>query len=1476
MTDLAGPGVRVLLIGTGHYPEAGDLLPDIPVVEATLAALRDTLIERCGADPAAVTTLFDPPNGGTVSDAVMAAAAEAGRLLLIYYVGHGLLGPDASALHLATSASTGPGGNLHSSALAFRDIADKLAVAPAAAIVILDCCFSGSARLDNSGYRRFLIASAGRSTLAVHLPDEPYTAFSGRLIRLLREGDPRGPRTLTLGYLVDHLRRVLADDALPAPHYLGGDGLDRLALADNPVYQVPSAPLVLAGPPPGAVEQASPYPGLAPYDIDMARYFFGRRTVVEELTRRVTDGRAVLLLGASGSGKSSVLRAGLLHEARQGRLSTAGGRWWAELLVVPGQAPLARLAAAAGELTGLSPERLRDDLAAHPPGGLGAVLRAHLDQAGARLLLIVDQFEDVFAATETEQAAFIDAVLPETGSGMVTVLGMRADFTGHCSSFRALAELSEHPLVLRPMTEADLREAITGPAREAGLALQDGLADLLLQEMRTADGRPASVNVLPQLSHALLGTWRKQTGGVLTIDGYRATGGIAEAITRTARTLYDSLDADRQAEMRRLVLLMIQIVVNDANGDLVLCRRTPRAELLANSPDPALTREVIGRLDRARLITIDRDEMWIVHDLLVRDWDLLVEATELNREWLLRHVQLTADAGAWDAAGRRADDFYTGQQLDRGLSLIEGREGVPPLVRDYLIGADRHRVETGRRERVNARRLRRFAAAVTVLAVLAGSSAVVAYRQRAEAVKATAEALRQRDVARSAQLAGAAQDLAERQPGLARQLAAVSYRIAHTPEAHTALMAMVAQPAAVDAGMELSNVASRPDGEMVAVSGRGKARLWDPTSRTWLATLDTGSKDRTVELAFLPGDHVLAVTLDARMVVWSIADPWHPTLVADHSAALAADLYDTERLRLDDAVYDPRNHLLAVEANDTKSHTSRLVLADLSSPPLRKRVAVVTRPFDLIKDMAFSPDGRRLALAAYSGETLLWDTARPATPKRLATIDYGAFAMHAVAFSPDGALLATGDGNIPEVLGGEDTVRLWDIRDPRHPVARSVLRGHTNYIYSLAFDPRGRYLVSGGNDSSVHLWDVADPANATAEREMAGHADAVGALAFTAAGQLISASDDFTMRIWDAAAMAHPEELTRFTAGDGRLNDVTFSPDRRTLAVSGRKVTSLWDVADPRHPVRRQVLRRHRENSEVNSATWSPDGSRLFTAGDDGRVISWRAATGSEMAYDDGFRPDEPSKMWQLKTSPDGRLLLTSGRHPRLWDIGGAQRRRLADLGWPDEGSFTKPVDIDVSGTRAVVGRMDGSVRLYDITTPAAPVTLADLPTQRKDILSVTFSPDGRTLATAGGSFLEHRTGDRTVQLWDVSRPRQPRLIATLGESRSQIDEVRFSPDGGLLAAAGQGGSVLLWDVSHPAEPRLLRTFTPHSGIVSGVDFGADGLLAAATWDGQVIFWDTDPERLIRRICDLPGDPITEAQWAQFVPGLPYRPPCAP
>ncbi len=1500
-TSLAVEGACALVVGTGTHA-AGSLLPDIPAVAATVTALGAALVQRCGLAEDRVATLTDPADPRALLHALTEAAAAASDVLLFYYVGHGLVSLGGE-LYLATSATTDQGVSLAVEALSYATVRDVLATCAAKSIVVvLDCCFSGraygafgTAVVDafELSYVRgsFLLTAASATEQALAPPGEEYTGFSGALLSLLRDGDPAAPRYLSIEDAYRHLSRVLPQRGLPAPHRRAGDRGGDLILAANPLAPPVTQPRRSSEQRDArATDQARPcpYPGLSAFTAADARFFHGRDDLVADAlvtfaTR--TGAGPMALIGPSGSGKSSLLQAGLLPAVRAGRLGVPGAADWPQLVLTPGEHPLRTLATRLAGPAGGSAEGIRARLAAAPSQLTDIARHARPDG----LLVCVDQFEEVFTlcTDPEERRAFIRAICAASdgaGAPLMVVLGLRADFYGHCMAYPELAPTLEHGQIpVGPMTTDQLRTAIEAPADTAGLVLESGLADRLLQDLAVG---PDAGAALPLLSYALQATWQHSDGQLLTLADYQATGGIWQAVTQRADRTYEELDPAARDAARLLLLRMVRLGegTEDVRGRISVADLTP-------GDDPGRARAIAAARDAlvaARLVTVADGEAEITHEALLRAWPRLRGWIDEDRAELLARQRLADAAHTWAAEGRDRGGLYSGARLALARGWLDPAVGarhrgsLSPAERDFLAAS----ITAERRGR---RRRRTIAGAAIVVVLALAGTGVFALQQRAGDRSAAAEQS-------SVQLAAEADDLRASDPAAALALSLTAYSTAATPQARSSLYESYVTPYPVtlpgSPHKAVLSVAYSPDGTLVAgAAADGKVRLWrvdDPLHPVLAAALNVGHGDS--EVAFSPHGHVLVVHAEHALELWDVANAASPVRLS--TVPVVANVAGSQQFPV---AVSPSGQLVA-----TGSADGRVRLWDIANPRHPVLEADVLVGGHAIQSVAFSPDGQLLAAASTprvssQGGALvqLWDVSDPAAPALRATLTGSP--MRSVAFSPVGhLLLAAGTG---------EQLSAWEVpnvgQPTTFPVNNTVSSGPTdsNTFDAIAFRPDARAFVTADTSGQTYIWSE------ETELPEASLPDATGttSAAFSPRGQQLVTGDlGGSVVLWTMLAPLLPGGLQLDWQGS------SYGQNGTLLAVnapthSGNPVgqAAVWNISDPTRPIRIALLPRSWPVAE-----FLPDGRTLVTANATRTEIRlWDVASprhliagailpvapelslgGTPIAPSSGHLLIVPSGagttfgLWNVQDyrhpvleatiaagqQPMGSLFITSrllgviaDGKMQLWDVAnprhpvpGGRVRGMGTLITPTYESASKTL------TGASVGPLAGSgASEWDLTNPRKPVLLQPYINADPDALAWI---NGQTMAAINAD-------DDELYLWHVRGGQLTSPLAAVPIGTQSLPMLQASPDRGMIAAGynnlnGGPDTLQLWYVTDGQ--RGLAEFAEMLGNSVYFAFAPDGKtlatqlsppfgqqLAFAGSDYVTVVYSTGPSAVYNQLC---------------------------
>jgi WD40 repeat protein/class 3 adenylate cyclase len=1125
----------------------------------------------------------------------------------------------------------------------------------------------------------------------------------------------------------------------------------------------------------------SPYRGLLAFEPDDRRFFFGREEVVEEILGRLKPGRPLAIIGASGSGKSSVLRAGVVG------------------------------AVLAGEVEGVERARI---LTPGPEPGLEVA-------DDPRELVVVDQFEELYTLCEdpARRDAFIDRLLALSSA---VVIGVRADLYGRLSDHADLARAAaDNQILLGAMGEEELERAITEPARVAGLRLESGLVELILRDVAREPG------ALPLLSHALRVTWEQRDGRTLTVEGYRASGGVGTAIARTADSVVESVPHDGQRLMRNLFLRLTEL----GEGIEDTRRRVAVEELVPEGASPDEVQALLDRLAEARLVTLGEGTAEVAHEVLIREWPRLRAWLEEDRAGIHLHRQLGNAARLWETGRREAGDLYRGTRLAAALEWAEAHPEALNASERAFLDASVAESERERRTQLRAnRRLRMLLGGASLLLAAAVIAGVLALRESgrsrdaartADAQRLGAQALIDDRLERSLLLAQAGRELDDSVAtrgnllsALVRHPAAVGVMQDHTHGAPA--LALTPDDRILAAGDDLGtlvliNTRTRqrigrplrlnraigrlhfsPDGRLLAVSGlpgRGldtdSVKLFDVATMKLVSEIDLVGypPDRLADARFAE-DGAVVVSVEAP-----IPDLPFTTQVRRYDARTGRPLGRLARIGRRPAggarpVPSRLDRLLFVSHDET-------FLLDAETLRILRRVPVGGWTAGL------APDGRHAAIGGEDGSVRILDL-RTGEARTLSGRHEDR--VQGLEFSSDGRTLAT--------KSDDGRVLVWDVRSG---AVRETLTGHTGPIPGMVGSADGRTLYTAGLDGRIIVWDIrgdrrlARPFRAHPFRQP-GISDYPPALAISPSGRIVAAGrPDGGVSLHDAQSLRRLRDLPGIEAGAARV--VEFSPDGRAIAVTGDGgAVEMRDVATGRR------LRRPLPGLGVPAQAmgFSPDGRRLAIADGEGNLRMLEVRTGSVRRA-----PRLPPYPVHLSFSPDGETLA---------------------------------IGLDLSGAQLLDGR---SLRV-----------IARLPGRAgAGASSVRFSPDGRLLAVTGV--------DGSTQLWDVAA-RRP-VGAPLSGHEDLVLDAEFSPDGRMLATSGIDGTVILRDV---ASRRALGTLPGALGWTV-VRFTRDGRRIFVLRDtGAAQRWEVSPDAWSRHACRVAGRDLTRGEWDEFVPDQDYRKVC--
>ncbi|AUX43386.1 uncharacterized protein SOCE26_048340 [Sorangium cellulosum] len=987
-----------------------------------------------------------------------------------------------------------------------------------------------------------------------------------------------------------------------------------------------------------------PYRGLLAFHEEHARCFFGRQREIDEAVGKLSEliegdaageSRFVIVTGASGTGKSSLVLAGVAP-ALQAR---DGGRW----RVVP----------------------------MRPRNGMGGIEAALASRVHAPLLLIVDQFEEIFTdlADLAARVAFVQRLWTLAGdpaSGVSVIATLRVDFLGRCSEIqlgegeRDLEEVAydeAHRVFVRRMKRDSLREIILEPSAQVGLLFEEGL---VAQVLKDAGDEPGA---LPLVEYTLDQAWqarvREGSRYRLTWAAYEGIGRVAGALAKKADGIIAGLDEVRRRAARRL---LVQLVDTREDALLDTRRRLAKTQLRPGpGAEAAVFGEVLEALARERLVVASEDE-WsgtaggereeratmieIAHEQLIRSWGQL-------RAWMAEDRRMIAEVRqleTWVVEARQYEHLLEAKRLAVAQELLRKYE---------------HELTSDARELIR--------------------------RSEEEEERKTreAEAQRQRELAHARRLrdallmASTRELLARGDPTMASRLL---LEVADPDGApgwveltHHVLTAGVCKTVFRGHEALVGSVAFSPDGERVVTASKDRtARVWNASDGSQIALL-VGHEAAVNSAAFSPdGERVVTASGDCTARVWNASDGSQIALLVGHASTVSS------------AAFSPDGERVVTASKDGT--------AGMWNASSGSQITLLVGHASTLSSAAFSPDGERIVTASDDKTARVWSAAEG---KELTLLRGHESSVVSAAFCPYGERVVT--------ASDDKTARVWNAADGSQ---LTLLRGHEGWVCSAAFSPDGHRVFTASTDGTARVW------NAGIEEPFAiltGYEDTLGTTAFSPDGEhVVTASLDRTARVRNAA---DGRQIALLDGHEGAVCSAAFSPDgERVVTASDDKTARVWSASDGR-----QIALLIGHDDEVNSAAFSPDGQRIVTASDDMTARVWNAAEGRESALLVGHE----AKLRSAAFSPDGQRVVTASadKTARVWSA--SDGRQIALLIGHFGGVHSAAFSPD--GQRVVTASWDHTTRVWN-ATDARRLTL--IQGHKSVVLSAAFSPDGQRIVT--------------------------------------------------------------------------------------------------------------------------------------------------
>jgi WD40 repeat protein/DNA-binding SARP family transcriptional activator len=1141
----------------------------------------------------------------------------------------------------------------------------------------------------------------------------------------------------------------------------------------------------------GRIEQepaaigACPYRGLAVFREQDAPFFFGRQAFTDTLFQAVHQRPPLaVIVGSSGSGKSSAVSAGLLPRLREDVT-------WLITDCRPGDRPFDALAAALFAI--LEPDASETDRLIEAAKLATALSTGDLDLYSVvqraiekrleydRLLLIVDQFEELYTLCPDPKLrqCFLNTLLDTVedtatrrDSPFVLLLTMRADFMGQALTHRPFADaLQQATLMMGPMSRQELRAAIVKPAEMQGAAFEVGLVERLLDDVGQEPGS------LPLLEFALTLLWDRQAYGWMTHAGYEEIGRVKGALARYADEVFAELDAAEQEVARRVFVQLVR----PGEGTEDTRRVATRAELGSADTDWTLVQHLANK----RLVVTGRDAtgvdtVEVVHEALIQRWGQLRSWMEEDRAFRIWQERLRATLRGWEASDQDEGALLRGVPLAKAESWREERGAE-------LSAAESSFIQTGvelrdRRQSERELRRRRVMLALVgglvfalVLLLLAGQQWRRAEGQVDARSTAQAETLRQAGIGLAAH---ALAELEAAAPELAVLLALEALeRYPYSDQAESVLAQAVEEfkPYTLlpSSAAEWYDAAWSPDGKLVAAVGG-----------YYVAVRDT-------------------------LVLWNV-----DAITLTESFPIFAEPLSYPGCRPDDVAWSPDGNHLVVSSQTFSPGTHTCPAPRVYDRSGRSQNTLVGHAGNA-NAVDWSPDGSAILTAGDDGTVKIWQVEESAAYIRIA--ESATLAGHTGPiwdgeWSPSGDRLAT--------ASQDGTARVWDAQSGAELLA---VFGHAGDVNALTWSPDGERLATAGADGTARVWAL--PTGSTENEDsaelllvLAGHGDQVRSLDWAPDGTRIATiGEEGTTRVWDAASGG---ELFKLLSAGGYLDYVVWSPTGdRLLTEGGINAIRVWDLS-------RQPLRLPDHEAEMHDAKWSPNGRYLATTCLDGSARLFDAANGEELRT-----LDHPAGLWRFAWSPDGKRVITVQETGALWIWDVLREARLLEIAASD--AFYSQPDWSPDGSRIVAAASSyyapARAVVFDAVTGDA-ITTAEEPGCR--ILRMpSWSPDGDRFVTC--CEVDGEGVNTPAIIWDAATGES---VYQLPSQDGQSSSADLSPDGTRIAVCYSSGLCKVWEADTGNE---LATFSGHTVGTWDVTWSPDGTRIVSADDaGTIKVWE--------------------------------------
>ncbi len=1176
-----------------------------------------------------------------------------------------------------------------------------------------------------------------------------------------------------------------------------------------------------------------PYKGLKYFEESDGKYFYGRDELTDQLIEKVLNYTFLAVMGASGSGKSSIIRAGLIYQLKKG-IRVSGSNDWDIRILYPGKYPLESLAWELVKKFNKEKQQSKFDeflklLEDKNAQGLTTIINEIISPTNPKILLVVDQFEEIFTLKDRkfqkhnlenidgnseidQQTQFIECLLnalTQTENKLCLVLVIRADFFGKCAEQNSelAKKIEKHLVTITPMNEENSRLAISEPAKRNGVKVDEELENKLIDDFKDEAGS------LALLQYALQEFWYHKHDNKLTLSKYSQSMNLVEVLEINANKLLNKVKKLENGEDIAKYIFLKLTYLGDGTGDTR--KRVKETEIYKTKRyEKPQIKKVLECLEEGNLIVrFNQKDRYgktivyfnVIHDVLIRHWSMLRDIWLNDYRGKRKLVNnLIKDAENWS-------EFKEDDPLIAKDYLISGKEleDAENFIRDFGDVLDSSELKLLKnfiqesRKKTNCKKWRNgliifFVSLVFIILCFLWQYNIRVEQNKLQSSQSVALA-RYSDVLFSqgqkfdALINGlrAAIPLEKKKLDIPTEVTHALRQAIFGVKEHNSLEGHT---------REVSSISFNDNGKILASASLDKSiKLWN---------VKTGENTLTIKGHF-GGVNSVCFSHDGQILASGSDDKtiklWNP-----NTGEILKTLQGHKK-GIIDLNFSPNGKILASGSYDKT--------IKLWNPNTGEIIKTLKGHNKRVKSISFSHDGKILASASYDSTIKLWDVN---TGEEITTINAHKSKIYNLVFSHDGKTLAS--------VSFDRTIKLWNIANLQNIKLIKSITGYGAPVYTVSFTPDDKTLAAAGLDNNIKLWDVKTGKEITT---LKGHKHRIYHLSFSPDGKILaSASADNTIKLWDVKN----RDITTLRQHNGKVFTVRFSGDGKTLAsASDDKTIKLLDVSTGEVKF---TLKGHEDR--VQTISFSPDNKILASGSFDNTIRIWDVSTGKEI----NKLKKHTDWINCVTFSPDGKTLATASddKTIKIWDVN-TGKEILTLKGHEDR---VNSASFSLDGKTLASGSFDNTIRIWNLKTGENTKTFT---VHNDAVYDVKFSPDGKTLASA--------SYDNTVKLWDVSTGTVK--ITLIGHTAS-VSSISFSPDGKILASASDDKTIKLWDVSTGEEK---TTLPGHTLKVNNLNFSPDGkILVSASDDQTVILWNLgsedkretswylDVDELTKRGCD--------------------------